>query len=102
VPATFLSALAGVTRTVKFGTLALPLPLRNPAYLAKEWATLDLLSSGRSISGIGIGWQREFELMGAPPREHGARMDEMIEAVCLLWSRDRASFAGKHFIASRI
>lgn len=97
-PVTLLSALAGVTRTIKLGTLVLPLPLRNPAYPAKEWAALDVLSSGRSIFGIGVGWhEREFELMGAPHRERGARLDEMIEAVCLLWSRDRASFAGKHY-----
>jgi probable F420-dependent oxidoreductase len=97
-PVAFLSALAGVTRTIRLGTLVLPLPLRNPAYLAKEWATLDVLSGGRSIFGVGVGWhEREFELMGVPHRERGARTDEMIEAVCLLWRRDRASFAGKHY-----
>jgi alkanesulfonate monooxygenase SsuD/methylene tetrahydromethanopterin reductase-like flavin-dependent oxidoreductase (luciferase family) len=63
----------------------LPLPLRNLAYLAKEWATLHVLASGRSIFGIGVGWhEREFGLMGVPHRERGARLDEMIEAVCLL------------------
>ncbi|MBH61969.1 MAG: hypothetical protein CL569_05875 [Alphaproteobacteria bacterium] len=44
-----LSALTGVTRTINLGTLVLVLPLRNPAYFAKEWATLDTLSGGRSI-----------------------------------------------------
>ena len=47
-PMTLLSALAGVTRTIRLGTMVLVLPLRNPVYFAKEWATLDLLSGGRS------------------------------------------------------
>ena len=47
-PIALLSALAGVTRTIKLGTMVLVLPLRNPAYFAKEWATLDLLSGGRT------------------------------------------------------
>ncbi|MBV9859850.1 MAG: TIGR03619 family F420-dependent LLM class oxidoreductase [Alphaproteobacteria bacterium] len=97
-PLTLLAALAGVTRTIKLGTLVLVLPFRNPAYFAKEWATLDVLSGGRSILGIGVGWHRgEFELMGVPRSERGARMNEMIEAVTLLWSTDRATFDGRHY-----
>src|SRR6185369_3535181 len=56
---TTLAALAGVTRTIRLGTMVLVLPLRNPVYFAKEWATLDLLSGGRSILGIGVGWHEE-------------------------------------------
>jgi hypothetical protein len=52
-PIAMLSALADVTRTIKLGTMILVLPLRNPVYFAKEWATLDLLSGGRSVPGIG-------------------------------------------------
>ena len=48
-PLALLAALAGVTRTIKLGTMVLVLPLRNPAYFAKEWATLDLVSGGRTI-----------------------------------------------------
>ena len=57
-PVALLSALAGVTRTIRLGTMVLVLPLRNPAYFAKEWATLDLLSGGRSILGVGRGLAR--------------------------------------------
>ena len=74
---TTLAALAGVTRTIRLGTMVLVLPLRNPVYFAKEWATLDLLSGGRSILGIGVGWhEEEFGLMGVPYRERGPRTSE--------------------------
>src|SRR6187399_3748218 len=53
-PISLLSALAGVTRTMRLGTLVLVLPFRDPVALAKEWATLDVLSGGRSILGVGV------------------------------------------------
>jgi probable F420-dependent oxidoreductase len=97
-PMTLLSALAGVTRTMKLGTMVLVLPLRNPVYFAKEWATLDLLSGGRSILGIGVGWhEEEFELMGVPHRERGARMNEAIEIVRALWAGDRVTYQGRFY-----
>jgi probable F420-dependent oxidoreductase len=97
-PMALLSALAGVTRTIKLGTMVLVLPLRNPAYFAKEWATLDLLSGGRSILGVGVGWhEEEFALMGVPHEERGRRMDEMLEAVTALWAGDRVTYAGKYY-----
>ena len=97
-PLSMLSALAGVTRTIKLGTMILVLPLRNPAYVAKEWATFDLLSGGRSILGIGVGWhEQEFALMGVPYRERGARMTEMIEAVTALWAGDRVTYEGTYY-----
>ncbi len=97
-PIALLSALAGVTRTIKLGTMVLVLPLRNPAAFAKEWATLDLLSGGRSILGIGVGWhEEEFALMGVPHRERGPRMNEMIEAVTALWAGDAVTYAGRYY-----
>lgn len=97
-PISMLSALAGVTRTIRLGTLVLVLPLRNPAYFAKEWATLDFLSGGRSILGIGVGWHNEeFRIMGVPHNERGARMNEMIEAVTLLWSGNDVTFKGRYY-----
>jgi alkanesulfonate monooxygenase len=97
-PIALLSALAGVTRTIKLGTMVLVLPLRNPAYFAKEWATLDVLSGGRSLLGVGVGWHEdEFALMGVPHRERGRRMDEMLEAVTALWAGDRVTYRGKYY-----
>ena len=97
-PVAMLSALAGVTRTIKLGTMVLVLPLRNPAYFAKEWATLDLLSGGRTILGVGVGWhEEEFALMGVPHKERGRRMDEMLEAVMALWAGDNVTYQGKYY-----
>jgi len=97
-PIALLSALAGVTRTLKLGTMVLVLPLRNPVYFAKEWATLDLLSGGRSILGIGVGWhEEEFALMGVPHRERGPRMNEAIEVLKALWAGDHVTYEGKYY-----
>jgi probable F420-dependent oxidoreductase len=97
-PLTLLSALSAVTRTIKLGTLVLVLPLRNPAYFAKEWATLDVISGGRSILGVGVGWhETEFELMGVPHKERGRRMDEMLELVTALWAGDNVTYEGKYY-----
>jgi alkanesulfonate monooxygenase len=97
-PVAMLSALAGVTRTIKLGTLILVLPLRNPYYFAKEWATLDIVSGGRSLLGIGVGWHElEFELMGVPHKERGGRMNEMIELVSALWEGDNVTYRGKYY-----
>jgi alkanesulfonate monooxygenase len=97
-PVSLLSALAGVTRTIRLGTMVLVLPLRNPAAFAKEWATLDLLSGGRSILGVGVGWhEEEFALMGVPHRERGRRMDEMLELVTALWAGDRVTYTGRYY-----
>jgi probable F420-dependent oxidoreductase len=83
---------------MKLGTMVLVLPLRNPVYFAKEWATLDLLSGGRSILGIGVGWhEEEFALMGVPHRERGRRMEECLDVVRALWAGDRVTYQGRYY-----
>jgi probable F420-dependent oxidoreductase len=97
-PVALLSALAGVTRTIRLGTLVLVLPFRDPVAFAKEWATLDVLSGGRSILGIGVGWnQEEFDALRIPHRERGRRMNEMLEAITALWARDNVSYEGDFY-----
>ncbi len=97
-PLTLLAALAGVTRTMRLGTMVLVLPLRNPISFAKEWATLDLLSGGRSILGVGVGWhEEEFRLMGVPHAERGRRMEECLEILLALWSRDEVTYEGRYY-----
>ena len=95
-PIALLAALAGVTERIRLGTMVLVLPLRNPVYFAKEWATLDVLSGGRSILGVGVGWaEEEFELMGVPRRERGRRMEEGLELIRRLWAGDRVTYEGR-------
>jgi probable F420-dependent oxidoreductase len=97
-PVALLSALAGVTRTIRLGTMVLVLPFRDPVAFAKEWATLDVLSGGRSILGVGVGWNREeFDALRIPYRERGRRMTEMLEAVTALWAGDRVTYEGEFY-----
>jgi probable F420-dependent oxidoreductase len=97
-PWTLLAALAGVTRTVKLGTLVTPLPLRHPAWLAKIVGTLDVLSGGRVILGAGVGWApNEFELLSIPLKERGRRTNEVIEILKRLWSGDSVDYKGEFF-----
>lgn len=99
-PIALLAALAGVTERIRLGTLVLVLPLRNPAYLAKEWATLDVLSGGRTIFGVGVGWaEAEFEVMSVPRVERGRRTDEGLELITALWTRDQVSYEGRYYRA---
>jgi probable F420-dependent oxidoreductase len=95
---TTLAALAGVTRTIRLGTMVLVLPLRSPVYFAKEWATLDVLTGGRTILGLGVGWhEEEFALMGVPYRERGPRTSEAIEVLKALWASDDVTYQGKYY-----
>ncbi len=97
-PVSLLSALTGVTRTIRLGTMVLVLPFRDPVAFAKEWATLDVLSGGRSILGVGVGWnQEEFEAVRIPYRERGRRMNEMLEAITALWAGDHVSYEGQFY-----
>jgi probable F420-dependent oxidoreductase len=76
----------------------LVLPFRDPVLLAKEWATLDVLSGGRTILGVGVGWHEgEFEALRIPRRERGRRMDELLDALTALWSGEPATFLGRYY-----
>ena len=97
-PVSLLSALAGVTRTMRLGTLVLVLPFRDPVAFAKEWATLDWLSGGRTILGVGVGWHEgEFAALRIPFRERGRRMNEMLESITALWAGDHVSYEGQFY-----
>ena len=97
-PISLLSGLAGVTRTMRLGTLVLVLPFRDPVAFAKEWATLDVLSGGRSILGVGVGWHEgEFAALRIPFRERGRRMNEMLESITALWAGDHVTYEGQFY-----
>ncbi len=95
-PLIWLSWAASATTRIKLGTAILILPQHNPVIAAKQIATLDHLSGGRVLLGIGVGWLREeFEALGVPFAERGARTDEYIAAMRELWGAERPSFSGK-------
>lgn len=90
-------ALAGaVTTTIRLGTGTVILPQRNPVYLAKQAASLDVLSGGRLVLGTGLGWSaEEFRACGVPFAARGARHDEYVAAMRHLWREPIASFSGE-------
>jgi probable F420-dependent oxidoreductase len=94
---TTLSHLAAVTRRVRIGTGVYLLALRHPTVAAKTVATLDVLSGGRFVFGVGVGGEfpKEFEAVGVPHHERGRRVDEAIAVCRLLWSKSPASFQGR-------
>jgi probable F420-dependent oxidoreductase len=97
-PATALAHIAAHTDTIKLATGIIILPQRNPVVLAKELATVDVLSHGRLIFGLGAGYiPAEFAALGAVFEERGARTDEAIEVLRTLWTAEAPSFDGRYF-----
>lgn len=94
---TLLASYASITERVRLGTAVYLLALRPPAVAAKVTATLDALSGGRLIFGVGVGGEnpKEFEACSVPHRERGARVTEAIDAVRALWRDTPASFKGR-------
>jgi probable F420-dependent oxidoreductase len=93
-----LAYAAAITTRLKFSTGVIILPQRHPLYLAKQLATLDLLSKGRLMVGIGSGWMKEeFDSLGIGYNVRGARTDESIQAMRAIWRDGVATFHGKHF-----
>ncbi|MGH3677641.1 MAG: LLM class F420-dependent oxidoreductase [Mycobacterium sp.] len=91
-----LSFIAAATSTIGIGTGVLLLPEHNPVLVAKQAATLDALSGGRLMLGVGIGWLREeFDALGVPFERRVARTKEYVEALRTLWRDDIASFDGE-------
>jgi probable F420-dependent oxidoreductase len=98
-PLITMAWIAGATQRVRFGVSVLVVPYRNPVLAAKQLATLDALSGGRLVLGIGVGWlQEEFEALGQPYfRERGALTDEYIRLYRALWSGEPTEFQGRFY-----
>jgi probable F420-dependent oxidoreductase len=97
-PMVALGAMAMHTKTLRLGTGVIILPQRNPVYFAKEGATVDLLSNGRFIAGLGIGWSgQEFAATGTPFEHRGSRMHEYLQVVRSLWTEERPHFEGRFY-----
>jgi probable F420-dependent oxidoreductase len=97
-PLAILNYLAGCTRRIQLGTSVLILPMRNPIEVAKEVAGADVLSQGRLLFGVGVGWfQEEFDVLREPFHERGRRMDEYLQICRTLWTQEPATFVGRYY-----
>jgi len=101
-PLIWLTWVAAATRTLRLATGILILPQRTPAILAKELATLDVLSGGRVTLGVGVGWlKEEFQALGVPFEHRGTRTDEYIEALRVLWREEESTYSGRYVAFER-
>jgi probable F420-dependent oxidoreductase len=92
-----LAFMAAATKRLQVGTSVWVLPYRHPVLTAKAWATLDVLSGGRAICGVGLGWvSKAFEVLGVPYTERGAVADEYLEAMRVLWTAHEPRFHGTY------
>lgn len=101
-----LSAVAAATERVLLGPMVTPLPRRRPAVVARQTATLDVLSGGRLVLGVGIGGDRsrEFSATGeqTDDRARGAMLDEALEVLRLAWSGDEVQHSGEHYVVDGV
>ena len=93
-----MAALAGATKRIKFGMNVAVLGWREPLLLAKQCATIDVLSGGRLLPAFGVGSPRgaEWGALGLRPRGHGTRVDEALEILARLWTEESVDFEGTH------
>jgi probable F420-dependent oxidoreductase len=95
-PAVALAHVAAHTKTIRLGTGIIILPQRNPLVLAKELASLDIVSGGRLLFGLGIGYLKaEFDALGIPFEDKGARAIEYLAAILALWTQEKPEFQGR-------
>ena len=95
---TFMAYLAAITTSAQLVASVMVTPLRGAMHTAKTVATIDVLSEGRMVLGVGVGWlEEEFEAVQAPPfKERGRVTDEYLQAFKLLWTDENPQFDGDH------
>src|SRR6266536_415911 len=102
-PVPGLSAIAARTKRVGLATGILQPHMRNPALLAQDWATLDVISGGRTVLGVGLGTgdpasvAREYDVVGIPKQRRGKAFDESIQLLKRLWTEESVTFEGDVF-----
>jgi len=97
-PMVVLAAVAAVTKRAFIGTSVMIAPMRNPVLLAKQAASIDVMSAGRLVLGVGVGWLREeFEALDADFEHRGAVLDEWIEIARACWTGRAGPYHGKHY-----
>jgi probable F420-dependent oxidoreductase len=98
---TTLAAIAAVTKRVRLMPTVAAMSFRNPAQLAKTASTLDVISHGRLVLGVGAGWQRnEYDAHGYPYPSNAERLDQLREGIAVLkamWTQQEPTFRGRHF-----
>ena len=95
---TLLGYLAACTSRIKLGSTVIILPYRNPVVQAKMFASLDVLTNGRIICGVGVGWlEKEFEILGLDYHQRGAMTDEFLEIMMALWTQPNPEYHGKYY-----
>ncbi|MBI2204895.1 MAG: TIGR03619 family F420-dependent LLM class oxidoreductase [Candidatus Rokubacteria bacterium] len=94
-PVDTLTYAAALTSRIRLGAAVLLTALRSPVHLAKQLATIDHLSGGRLVVGVGVGNPRAYEIMGIPTARRGARFAESVRLMRALWTEPRVSFAGE-------
>jgi len=104
---TMLGAIAAITSRIRLGQLVLGIPYRNPAMTAKMAVTLDMISNGRTILGVGGGWhQREYEAYGfgtfEPAGVRLRRLEEAVQVMIKLWTEQPASFQGEFYSLDKV
>jgi probable F420-dependent oxidoreductase len=101
-PVVAMAAVAGRTSRLKFGPSVMVVPGRNPFLLAKQLATLDLVSGGRFVAafGLGVDARTESQIFGVDRAEAAARTDEAVRLIKLLWTGERVTFEGRFFRAN--
>jgi probable F420-dependent oxidoreductase len=102
-PLETLAFAAGCTSRIKLATGILIPPIRNPVFLAKEIASLHMLSGGRFELGVGVGWDaREFAAAGVKLSERGGRTDEILDIFDKLWTGDEITHHGRYYHFDRV
>jgi probable F420-dependent oxidoreductase len=97
-PVVTLAVAAAATTTVRLSSSTLNAPLYHPVTLGRQLTSLDRLSAGRLDAGLGLGWMRdEYDAAGVPWATRGARLDEMLDVLRLMWTSDRIVHSGRFF-----
>jgi probable F420-dependent oxidoreductase len=93
-----LTFVASITKKIKLGTSVIDMLFHNPLILSKRFTTLDILSDGRALAGLGIGWARdEYQASGIPFKNRGDRADEYLQVLKKIWTNDIVEFEGKYY-----
>ncbi len=97
-PLETLTYVAANTNKISLGTAVIDMLFHNPVILARRFATLDVLSEGRAIAGLGIGWSKdEYQASNIPYENRGKRADDFIQALKKIWTEDVVEFKGEYY-----